>query len=65
MYGVPIERPLMVFMFRLMGYNIREHHFSTERHVAEAAERALHRVRLHQTMTWLGPVYEIGHFVKP
>lgn len=64
-YGVPIERPLMVFMFRLMGSNIREHHFSTERHVAEAAERVLHRVRLHQITTWLGPVYEIGHFAKP
>ena len=55
----------MFFMFRLMGYNIREHHFSTERHVAEAAERALHKVRLDQITTWLGPVYEIGHFVKP
>ena len=51
--------------FALMGYNIREHHFSTERRVAEAAERALRRVRLHQMTTWLGPVYEIGRFVKP
>ncbi|MHC4742156.1 MAG: class I SAM-dependent methyltransferase, partial [Planctomycetota bacterium] len=36
-YGVPIERGLMVLMFRLSGCNIREHHFSTEKNVADAA----------------------------
>lgn len=39
-YGVPVERPFMVFMFRLLGYNIRKHHFSTEIEVCEAAEKS-------------------------
>lgn len=66
-YGVPIERQLMVVMFRLMGYNIREHHFSTEKEVATAAANLLEKVRIRQmqsTPPIFGPVYEVGHFVK-
>ncbi|MBL7205246.1 MAG: class I SAM-dependent methyltransferase [Desulfobacteraceae bacterium] len=66
-YGVPIERPLMAFMFRLLGYNIREHHFSTEKDVFNTAERFMKKERLVQmksVIPILGPVYEIGHFVK-
>ena len=37
-YGVPIERPLMVFAFKLLGYDIRKHHFSTEKDIERAAE---------------------------
>ena len=37
-YGVPIERGLMVLMFRLLGFKIREHHFSTEKDVLAVAE---------------------------
>ena len=36
-YGVPIERKLMVFAFRLLGCKIREHHFSTEQDVFDCA----------------------------
>ena len=36
-----VERRLMVFMFRVMDCNIREHHFSTEKDVLAAAENAL------------------------
>jgi len=66
-YGVPIERRLMVFMFRLLGCNIREHHFSTEKDVCNAADTVLDRVRIIQMRgrpAASGPVYEIGHFVK-
>ena len=41
-YGVPIERSLMVFMFRLLGTNIREQHFSTEQDVLQAARAVFH-----------------------
>jgi ubiquinone/menaquinone biosynthesis C-methylase UbiE len=67
-YGVPIERPLMVFMFRRLGYDIREHHFSTERDVSGAAGQAMEKVRVIQMSSKppiFGPVYEVGHFVKP
>jgi ubiquinone/menaquinone biosynthesis C-methylase UbiE len=66
-YGVPIERPLMVFMFRLMGFNIREHHFSTERDVENSAARHFRKVSVTQMLSvpsCFGAVYEVGHFVK-
>ena len=66
-YGVPIERRFMVWMFWLMGCNIREHHFSTEKDVFSAADSILDKVRLVQmqsTPSLFGPVYEIGHFAK-
>jgi ubiquinone/menaquinone biosynthesis C-methylase UbiE len=65
-YGVPIERPFMVVMFRLLGYNIREHHFSTEKHVRDAASAAMELVRTRQLRGGAaGAVYEVGHFRKP
>jgi len=66
-YGVPIERPLMAFMFRVLGCNIRDHHFSTEKDIAAAAEKALRKVgivEMHSTPPVFGAVYEVGHFVK-
>src|SRR3984957_3162713 len=35
-YGVPVERPLMVWGFRLLGFDIRQHHFSTQSDVSAA-----------------------------
>jgi ubiquinone/menaquinone biosynthesis C-methylase UbiE len=67
-YGVPVERPFMVAMFTLLGYNIREHHFSTEKDVLKAATKYLKQVRLlpmKSMPAFFGNVYEIGHFMKP
>ncbi len=66
-YGVPIERGFMVFMFRLLGCNIHGHHFSTEKDVFNAANSVLNKVRVFQMQcvpSLFGPVYEVGHFVK-
>ncbi len=66
-YGVPIERGFMVFVFRLLGCNIREHHFSSEKDVFNAANSILEKVRVFQMQSipsLFGPVYEVGHFVK-
>jgi len=66
-YGVPVERPLMVSMFRLLGYDIRKYHFSTEKDVAAAAGSVLEMVRLVQMQgipPMFGRVYEVGHLVK-
>ena len=66
-YGVPIERGFMVLMFRLLGCNIRGHHFSTEKDVFNAADSVLNKVRVFQMQSipsLFGPVYEVGHFVK-
>ncbi len=43
-YGVPVERAFMVFMFRLLGHNIRDEHFSTEEDVYQAAKKQFSEV---------------------
>lgn len=66
-YGVPVERPFMAFMFRMLGYDIREHHFSTEKDVEAAATKQMQKVRvvsMKGTPSTVGSVYEVGHFVK-
>jgi len=64
-HGVPFERTLMVFMYRLLGVNIREHHFSTERDVSANARKLFNEKRLITMKGLFGPVYQVGHFVKP
>ena len=66
-YGVPVERPFMVAMFALLGYNIRKYHFSTEKDIAATAAKHLHQVRITSMKgapALVGNVYEIGHFIK-
>jgi len=63
-YGVPIERGIMVVLFRLLGCDIRRHHFSTERDVHETAGRFLREARTVQMRSAVGAVYEVGHFRK-
>ena len=63
-YGVPVERPFMVVMFRLLGTDIRAHHYSTEQDVSAAARSVLTEVRVTPLRSLAGPVYEVGHFVK-
>ncbi len=63
-YGVPVERPLMVIAFGILGVNIREHHYSTEVDVNEAARKKLTEVRIIPIDTIFGKVYQIAHFTK-
>ncbi len=63
-YGVPVERPLMVQLFKLLGTDIRAQHFSTEEEVAQAAHATLQRVKRVPLNSVAGPVYEVGHFEK-
>lgn len=66
-YGVPVERPFMVFMFRILGHNIRDEHFSTEEDVYQAASREfkeVKRIKMRGTPSLMGEVYHVGHFLK-
>ncbi len=64
-YGVPAETPLMNAAFRLLGYDIRKHHFSSEKTVSSAAEAVLKKTKISQMKVWpLWKIYEIGHFIK-
>ncbi len=56
-YGVPVERPFMVTMFKLLGYDIRKAHFSTEKNVSDAAlkivkERENYTNAIYTSMVW-------------
>ena len=66
-YGVPVDRPLMSLMFRFLGYDIRKHHFSTEKDVAQTAGAYLKKVST-QTLApfggYLGVFYEVGVYAK-
>jgi ubiquinone/menaquinone biosynthesis C-methylase UbiE len=66
-YGVPVERPFMVAMFKLLGYDIRKAHFSTEKNVSDAAHKTMKKekiIQMRSTPPWFGVVYEIGHFKR-
>jgi ubiquinone/menaquinone biosynthesis C-methylase UbiE len=66
-YGTPVEKPFMVFMFRMLGHNIRDEHFSTEKEIAEASRKAFssgHVVQMKSTPPIAGAVYEVGNFIK-
>lgn len=64
-YGVPAERSLMTFFFRLLGYDIRQHHFSSEKEVRVSGEKYFRKVRINKiNLGPLGSIYEVGHFKK-
>jgi ubiquinone/menaquinone biosynthesis C-methylase UbiE len=63
-YGVPVESPFMVFAFRMLGYDIRLHHFSTEKEVRFSAASFFDEAQVESLKTIMGPVYEVGHFVN-
>ena len=66
-FGVPVERALMWFAFRCLGFNIREHHFSTHDQVFEGASHVLTKrqvTSMRAIIPLLGVVYQIGDYVK-
>ncbi len=66
-YGTPVEKPFMVFMFRLLGHNIRDEHFSTEEEIAAAAYKTFSKgnvIHMKSTPPIAGAVYTVGNFIK-
>jgi len=66
-YGTPVEKPFMVFMFRMLGHDIREEHFSTEKEIAAAAYKAFSSgrvIEMKSTPPIAGTVYTVGNFIK-
>lgn len=66
-YGTPVERPFMVFMFRVLGYDIRDHHFSTENDISSTARQTFKEIAIKEVKPFpyvQGKIYEIGHFIK-
>lgn len=65
-YGVPVERRLMVFMFRLIGVDIRIHHYSTEKDIGKAATKIFGAGKTMDFMPLksMGALYQVGCFLK-
>lgn len=64
-YGVPVSRPFMKFLFRIMGYDIDLLHFSTEKQIRSVAERAMNKSGIiEMKLPLIGSVYEVGNFTK-
>ena len=66
-YGTPVEKPFMAFMFRMLGHDIRDEHFSTEKEIAAAAYKAFskgHVIEMKRTRRIAGAVYTVGNFIK-
>jgi ubiquinone/menaquinone biosynthesis C-methylase UbiE len=64
-YGAPVDRKLLNAGFKFLGYDIKEHHFSSEKQIA-AAGRAVFKEGAVSTLSLglFGKLYEVGHFVK-
>lgn len=66
-YGVPVDRPLMRWAFRFLGYDIRQHHLSSEVDVYQAACKVLSEVRI---VAMSGPfgfprnIYQVANFQR-
>ncbi len=66
-YGTPVEKPFMVFMFKMLGHDIRDEHFSTEKEIAAAAHKVFSKgkvIEMKSTPPIAGAVYTVGNFIK-
>lgn len=65
-YGVPVASKTMELFFRILGFNINEHHYSTELDVDRAASKAFEKIRIKNLFAIPGliRVYQTGHFKK-
>ncbi len=65
-FGVPVESPFTRIGFLMLGYDIRKHHFSTEKHILAAASKKFTQKQVQNLFFPLTrqKVYEVGHFIK-
>lgn len=64
-YGAPVDKKIMEYAFRLLGFNIKEHHFSNQEQIAVAIKSIFKEIAISNVSVWpFGKLYEIGHFIK-
>lgn len=64
-YGVPVDKIIMDYAFRLLGYNIKKYHFSDQRQVEDAAKTVFKEGAISGISVWFfGKLYEVGRFIK-
>lgn len=66
-YGVPFDRPLMTFLYRVLGYEIRHFHFSNQNIIREQAQKQFRKVDFENIdllkMEFFS-VYQVVHCIK-
>jgi len=66
-YGVPIDRPLMTFLYRILGYRIKNFHFSDQDVIRRNAQKIFRQVdyeNLHAFGLKSFSVYQVAHCLK-
>lgn len=64
-YGVPVNKKIMDYAFRLLGFDIQEYHFSDQKQIAAAIKTVFKEVAISKICVWpFGKLYGIGHFIK-
>lgn len=66
-YGVPFDRPLMTFLYRVLGYRIKHFHFSNQDIIRAQAQQQFSRVEYENIellkMKFLS-LYQVVHCIK-
>ncbi len=66
-YGVPIDRPMMTFLYRLLGYRIKNFHFSDQDIIRQTAQKIFKNVD-YENLNAFGmkffSVYQVAHCQK-
>jgi SAM-dependent methyltransferase len=66
-YGVPIDRPLMTFLYRILGYSIKNFHFSDQNVIQQNAKKqflSLDYENLNAFGLKIFSVYQVVHCQK-
>ncbi|TAN42081.1 MAG: class I SAM-dependent methyltransferase [Nitrospirae bacterium] len=60
-YGVPVDKKIMNYGFSLLGFNIKDYHFSDHKQVYNAAVNVFNEVAVSTIYVWpFGNLYEVG-----
>jgi hypothetical protein len=66
-YGVPFDRPLMTFLYRMLGYRIKDFHFSNQNLIRRQAQVQFQKVDFENInllkMNFFS-VYQVVHCIK-
>jgi SAM-dependent methyltransferase len=66
-YGVPFDRPLMTFLYRMLGYKIKDFHFSNQNIIRQQAQAQFQKVDFENIdllkMNFFS-VYQVVHCIK-
>lgn len=63
-FGTPIDRPLMTFFFRVLGYDIKKYHYSNHNDIIKMAEDKMTRTEHSYMTSMMGRIYLTASYAK-